>query len=416
VAAFDRAMKNVAAAVQETCDSLLGGHYRRLLTMLLVATTAVTAVRGYALASDWEQWTVGEWLVSYGGGFVRRGLSGELLLTASHYARVPANILVFVTFVTLFVLFSLLFAELLRRKRITFWFVFLCVSPAFVLFTVYNPQATGRQELLVYVLFLLWAHASRRGDISHLTLAVFAALSFLATLVHELFFLFTPYFVFLTFLLRKFGRVEGDWRRALVIPGGALAAVLTLLLFARTLDERALCDRIVQSGAPVSVCNGILAYGDPDPVSVARDFAGHLDRHAVLALLLVFPVILLPVYLFLAGNAVGPISPVRLVGAFALFIVFSAPLFVLAVDWGRWISIHAVLLTVLCAHFLRDDGQAATAPRVRRSSGVGAAQLIAGLLILSSTLLWSVNYCCSDRFFNPFGPARAIRNSWRSLA
>jgi hypothetical protein len=407
-------MSNPAAAIQQTCDAYFSGEYRRLLRLLFAGTVLFTVVRGYQLARDWEQWVVGEWLISYSKGFVRRGLSGEVLLRASAATGVSANLLVFLTIVVLFIAFVVLFARLIRRKTITFWYLFLCLSPAFLLFTVYNPDAIGRQELIVYVLFLLWAHLIARGTVTSPTIIAFGVLCFVATLAHELFSLYVPYFVLLPIVLARLQGKSVGWPQVLAVPAGAGLAVLVLLLFGRSLDEQALCERILRTGAPADVCGGILAYGDAPPTRLLADFVGHLNAHVVFSLLLVFPVVLLPAYVFLAANRHPGIAPPKLIALLTLFILLTAPLFVMAVDWGRWVSIHTVLLTIVCAHFLQDgDASPATAPQ-RVPAGAAAAHVTLGLLIVSSTLLWNVKYCCNDDYFNPLGPIRTIENAWAS--
>ena len=87
--------------------------------------------RWYAgkVTADWEQWVVADWLVSYAPGFVRRGLSGQLLLGVSRLTFAPANIAVWWTIVAVFVIFAVPLAALLWRKRMTFWYFALCCSP-----------------------------------------------------------------------------------------------------------------------------------------------------------------------------------------------------------------------------------------------------------------------------------------------
>lgn len=408
-------MSNPAVVIQQTCDAYLAGEYRRVLRLLFAGTTAFTVVRGYQFARDWEQWVVGEWLISYTGGFARRGLSGEVLLRASALTGVSVNLLVYVTIVALFVAFIVLFARLILRKQITFWYLFLCLSPAFLLFTVYNADAIGRQEHLVYVVFLLWAQVIARGRVTSSTMIGFAFLGFTATLVHELFALFTPYFVLLPFLFGRMQATRIDWRRSLVVPAGAGIAMLAILVFGRDLNEQALCDRILRTGAPATVCSGILAYGEAPLAHVTVDFIGHLNGHVVFSLLLVFPVVLVPIAAFLAANRHPGVDPSTLIALTALFILVTAPLFVMAVDWGRWVSIHTILLTVVCAHFLKDHSAARTTAAPPVSVGAALVPVIAGLLIVSTTLLWNVKYCCSDEYLNPLGPLRAIEHSWALL-
>jgi hypothetical protein len=327
---------------------------------------------------------------------------------------VPANQLVFIFLLGLTALVCALFANLLRGKQLTFWYVFLALSPAFLLFTVYNQQAVGRKELLTFVAFLLWVRHPKWPVGSRVAFhAAFGVLSLVLTLIHELFFFFTPYFVFWSFLASTRQRADRGWKLSLLVPGCSFLAILVIGSWSATLEDPRLCDRLLAIGAPPEVCNGILSYGDVALKAGLLDFLAHLDAPSVVGLLGVFPVILVPIYLFLIANASGLPSPWTLIALFSAFILFSAPLFVLAVDWGRWISIHTVLVTITCSWFLHEKHpETGSRPRPTRRVFV---HLVLGLLILSSTLCWSVAYCCEENYLKGLEPIDTIVRAWNAV-
>ena len=233
---------------------------------------------GQKLAQDWEQWTIAEWLISYAPGFVRRGLSGEILLFISRYSGWPANQVALGVLAALFAVFFVLFAVLLRGKRMTFWYFVLCLSPGFVLFTFYNSSAVGRKESLVFVAFTLWAILSagwRKGVLFHV---LFGVASLLLTLMHEMFFFFTPYLVLLSYLVTKQRGGDGEWMKSFVVPACSGLALLSLLQFSASLNDPALCNRLVGLGAPARVCGGVLEYDDRvSPMEALKGFLARRD-------------------------------------------------------------------------------------------------------------------------------------------
>ena len=68
------AIGRFATSVQDACDARWAEYYSSALAILLFNMAAFTFSRGYKLASGWDGWTVGEWLVTYSNGFVRRGI------------------------------------------------------------------------------------------------------------------------------------------------------------------------------------------------------------------------------------------------------------------------------------------------------------------------------------------------------
>jgi len=73
---------------------------------------ALTRQLQASLAWGHESWNMTEWLINYSGGFVRRGLSGEVVSLISAFTHVPANLVV----VTLSVAIYVLMFYLLVRK------------------------------------------------------------------------------------------------------------------------------------------------------------------------------------------------------------------------------------------------------------------------------------------------------------
>ena len=110
-------MHNATIKIQQRCDAVFGRFYYPIVCLILVLMVIFTAQRGYAFSEAWDEWMVADWLINYAAGFVRRGLSGELILFASDVFGVRANILVFVVFFSLFTILCVLFARLIRNRQ-----------------------------------------------------------------------------------------------------------------------------------------------------------------------------------------------------------------------------------------------------------------------------------------------------------
>jgi hypothetical protein len=185
-----------------------------------------------------------------------------------------------------------------------------------------------------------------------------------------------------------------------------------ILAFSASLNDPRLCDRLIGLGAPAKACEGVLEYRSPPPSEALASFAGRLDDQVLITLAFIAALVVVPLYIFLLGNADRSIQPLRVVGLEMAVLLFSVPLFALAVDWGRWVSMHVILATVTCALFLPRRGK----QRVARATGAGSAlALIAGLLVLGSMLTWSVNYCCGSDIVRPLGPLDAIAGAWEDF-
>lgn len=82
------------------------------------------------LASGVSPWIVGDWLINYSGGFVRRGLEGSVVLLIGHLTRIPLNLVVYGMQSVVFVLFLWLVWRLVQGIRWTFLIAAVFLSPA----------------------------------------------------------------------------------------------------------------------------------------------------------------------------------------------------------------------------------------------------------------------------------------------
>lgn len=63
----------------------LGAYYaEKAVTALLFAVICFVALHSFIYPFDYVRYEVSDWLINYQGGFVRRGLIGELLLQFEH--------------------------------------------------------------------------------------------------------------------------------------------------------------------------------------------------------------------------------------------------------------------------------------------------------------------------------------------
>jgi hypothetical protein len=98
--------------------------------------------------------SLSDWLINYEGGFVRRGLIGELITNFSIISsfKLRDSILVFQLFFFIsYYSLIILFCKNLFQNRLIILAIF---SPIFVLYPVAEIEVLGRKELIIFTIFL----------------------------------------------------------------------------------------------------------------------------------------------------------------------------------------------------------------------------------------------------------------------
>lgn len=167
------------------------------LAVLLFAIAAVNFWRAYPSSYVWS-----ELLISYEGGFVRRGLLGEIAYLLHPYISAQAFLTSFFLLVYVAIAARVIY---LACSHLTFGSLLFLVSPVALAFPLNDPEAYARKDALIVATFLLALFLVRR--LAQRPIAAFVAVAVCyggLGFIHEMSWLYFPLAV--AFLLNTSGR------------------------------------------------------------------------------------------------------------------------------------------------------------------------------------------------------------------
>jgi hypothetical protein len=390
-------------------DRLFAKLYLPLLILLCLFSVVHYVRVSSVLAQTWSGWAIGDWLINYDAGPTRRGLAGEIIFYFGRVIDVQLNWLVFSIQLLALLGLIVLFLETVRAKTLTFWYVVACFSPGFfLLFTYYDGMAVGRKEVLLFLTFMLWLRLCMKSHLSSINILFFSAVYFCLTLVHEAFLFYSPYFCVAAWLMDS----KSYKKLTVVIPISSLIAAALTFVYFKTVDPVTSCQQLLKLGALPEVCVGVLSAGPQDAVLLTKRYFNQFDGVAFLNLCLIFTMILLPVYLVIRNSKVKTAKLSQWLIFVTGLICFSLPLFLFAIDWGRWISMHITLCVLMLLLALQDKSGPNQTPHAPVSNTTKAISLLfaAGYFLLF-TLSYSLSHCCARDFFRPLGPINKIEQT-----
>ena len=98
-----------------------------------------------------------DWLINYEGGFVRRGLLGQIIFEISNFFNIEISLIIlYFQIISYFLYFLLFFFIFLKIKTNFFWFIII-FSPVLFLYPIAELEALGRKDILVISLFLIFS-------------------------------------------------------------------------------------------------------------------------------------------------------------------------------------------------------------------------------------------------------------------
>jgi len=280
----------------------------------------------------------GDWLINYTNGLVRRGLFGEIAMqTHRWFGNSPVEAVLASKYLVYAVLCIAIFL-LALVKGIGLIEILFVISPWALMFDLNDPGGSGRKEILLFASFAVFVLLQvfnksppksvwKRWDFYYL-LVVMISIAF----THEGMIFFYPFFYLPFYLRRGFNK---DDLTVFCIPY-MTSLLVFVMLFVTFKGDKETADAICNSLHPWGInCEAInLLHGKHLNIHI-----GFIKSFAPLILLTFFPI-------YCYGVWTTSLSKSHLLLAMAILLLLTVPLYVIAIDWGRWIHISGILFFV----------------------------------------------------------------------
>lgn len=329
--------------------------------------------------------SVGDWLINYDQGFIRRGLGGTVLLYLQDAFHWP---ILRTLFVFKFLLYTLIFVAALKltwRVR-EYSELILLGSPAAFLFPLFSWTAAGRKEILLFAVpafFTLLPFRQRTERWYWTSGVVLITYLTFVLLVHEGLYFFFP---LLGLYLYEWGKDSISWRRLLLVGAiwlSGVMAVVDLVSAAHTADISGMCQSLVERGVVIPNCDrptlSSLSWLNtrlPEAWAFMRTRINvqQMTDFFASAMLVAVPFVLL-----------------RKEFNWKILTLVTAPLavlFVIAIDWGRWV--HMTTMFWAFIYFARRVNRV-NSEMEPASTGIVIWQ---ATLLLAWMLTWQLDFWC----------------------
>ncbi|MEW8207217.1 MAG: hypothetical protein AB2746_13915 [Candidatus Thiodiazotropha taylori] len=319
--------------------------YLFIYISLLCLITFSLGMQGYI---DNNNWRIGDWLINYQAGFVRRGLLGEAYLWLWKTTGTEPAIYVLLTQIVCYFAFFLFLGLLLRRQESLLPFLLLIVSPFIFAFHLHDLQGGFRKEILYLALLPLFSWlAITTSQFAIRTSTVLVMLVYpVLILSHEMLAVFLPYFLSI-YVASTNRSLKPDLLIGILLAFSIAAFYAAVTHAGSNQHVEIICDSLnphavhhCKTEGAISALARSTEYG----LNAVRDGIqnqGYFLKYAtclLLALLAFVPI--LNRFQFIKHNWLASLLILS-------SILGTIPLFIVAIDWGRFLHIHLVSLLVI---------------------------------------------------------------------
>ncbi|WP_298483276.1 hypothetical protein [uncultured Chloroflexus sp.] len=327
-----------------------------------IFTTQIGLAMYLWLKQPAEPFLIGEWLINYQGGFVRRGLLGEIIIQLSRRIMIDPVKTVIVVQIGIGALFLLLTYILLRQTNVSIITATLFFSPAFLRFLLVAWLIVGvRKEMLFSIIFLIHLLSLRTNYSFSPILPLFIGTSTIVVILsHEMLVILLPYLLIASLCYeRQWGRISYATAIA-IIPASIVASIIIQAPHTTITTIDHLCAAL-ESNPPRDCIDrghlGAITFLTKTVLQSIQFTQSLITSEAVQVYLITGLLSIVPLIITIVSYRLWQFLPKQTLmwvgGLWGLSLATTIPLFFVAVDYGRFIHIHITCSTFLLAWFLQ---------------------------------------------------------------
>ena len=337
---------------------------KKIFLPIFFSLISIYAILNIFHSSISFDWTFQDWLINYEGGFVRRGLSGEIISRISNffvgetkqlYFDIQIHFTYFYILSILCLIFYVLLFNFLKKEKLNVHNLFIILSPLSISFIIYNFGAIGRKEILFFIIFLLFIFLL--SSIKKRELSIFFLIIFfpLVLLLHEgLIFFISAFLVIFLFEINTFNKkfILSTVLIFVLLSFGVF--ILTVIFKGNSAQVEAIC--LSLSSYPLEDCFGLSAIGTlSNSHTLEHEFNilwhrifedKYLFYYPIFAIIAFYPLIKNSFKYCFNVSVVNKIYKLNFSTIAIIYFVNSLPLYIFAHDWGRWLYINYILLMI----------------------------------------------------------------------
>ena len=351
---------------------------------LVFFTTMVEALLKYL---EHDPWLIGDWLINYQGGMIRRGFSGEVFYQLAHFTHINPGLYVYIFQVFFYAVFLFFAYALLKKQQVLLPYALLIFSPFIFTFQINGPLGGFRKEIIYFALiaFVTWSAIARENKtfekIFYISLLFYPAV----ILTHEMLAIFLPYLLVVYLTVTTLNNKKLFKVTLLLFP--SIASFIVAIYYTGTSSQVAEITNSIAIENYSFIEGGSITWLERDTSYGIAQVIDSLKDHQYAYYIFVASLALLA-YIPIYGKLKLIIKNKLSLLLILISVLGSVGLFIVAVDWGRFIYIHLVSIFFLS---LISTKKIESYNEYTYNKPVNIF-MVAFFMIYS--LLWHIPHCC----------------------
>tara|TARA_B100000989_G_C19478852_1_gene444185 strand:+ start:97 stop:1272 length:1176 start_codon:yes stop_codon:yes gene_type:complete len=370
------------------------------LNIIFLLTVVIIILNFYYFVTERSLNQYADWLINYQGGFVRRGLIGEIFYQIHSLLTIRLDVLVFFSVSLLYIFFYKNLLKIIKNVNLNLLNLLIIFSPISFIYPVMEEKASGRKDILF--LFFLSITALYLKKLSffkqkYLLILISGILIF----SHTGFLFLIPALFLIYIFLNKDKKINILFKELFIV----LLTISLFLLFIlnnKTIDMNGInliCNSLgeyVRTDCSKTGYVSTLNWSIQKNLELKRTL--WMTKNYNLFYFCAFIISYMPILYALYNSKFIKYKKKNVLLFFSLFLFGSLPLYYIGVDYGRYMHLTYLSLIILYFIAVQEKIIICHSPKVKtiKKANINFATILLFLFLYGFT--FTIPHCCSSKF------------------
>ena len=307
--------------------------------------------------------SISEYLINYQGGFVRRGLLGEIIYNFAIYFKLELRFAIFIFQSLFYTIFLFLIYNFFKNIEKNIIIIFSILTPIFLLFPVAEIESLGRKEVVLYIYFLTLININNPKDANSFTLLFLP----IVTLIYEEIVLFSGFIFAVLIIKNKINNFFSSFKIILLFVPSALIIIFFLVSPLSIDGHKLMIDALMLNFNETCYmsCNLLISNDITSFNHMLKYIWGGINfnfkiiiffRYFLIFVIGFFPVFYLSYHSnFKKYNFFYIFNLKNILLLLLVLFIPIIPLFMFGGDWGRWIGMLITFTTIFYFYLYKNN-------------------------------------------------------------
>ena len=370
------------------------------LNYVFLLTVVIIIFNFYYFVTEQSLNQYADWLINYQGGFVRRGLIGEIFYQIHSLLTIRLDVLVFFSVSLLYIFFYKNLLKIIKTVNLNLLNLLIIFSPISFIYPVMEEKASGRKDVLfLFFLSMTALYLRKISFFKQKYLLIFT--SGILIFSHTGFLFLIPALFLIYIFLNKDKKIKILLKELFII-------FLTILLFLliilnnKTIDTNGInliCNSLgefVRSDCSSTGYISTLNWSVQQNLELKRTL--WMTKNYNLFYLFAFIISYMPIIYALYNSKFVKFKKNNVLLFFSLFIFGTLPLYYIGVDYGRYMHLTYLSLLILYFIALQEKIIICYLPKVKTIKKVNIKSSIILLCLFLYGFTFTIPHCCNNKF------------------